>query len=150
MKHLSHIGANGGIVFKYKNTVNLGALIILFLKTKLLARAKHTVGLNASQLALFDVHTVRQMGAVQRHRNDGTFKNIIRTGDDLNVLTRTHIYLAYQKLVGVGMLFDFLDFSGNNIAHGFRQIDNAFNLKSCHNHFVAKFLHRHIYIHIIF
>ena len=55
-----------------------------------------------------------------------------------------------EKLVGVGMLFDFLDFSGNNIAHGFRQIDNAFNLEARHNHFVAKLLHRHIYIHIIF
>ena len=57
------------------------------------------------------------MRAVKSNRNDGSLKDVIGTGNNLNVLVCSDIYLTYLKLVGVGMLFNFFYSPGDDLFH---------------------------------
>ena len=122
--------------------------IIAFLEAQLLSGAEHTVGGDAPQLALFDVHPVGKPGIMEGGGNQRALEHVVRAGDDLHRLLAAHVDLADLQAVGVGVLFQLEDAPRHHVAHRGGQIFHALHLEAAHDHLFTKLLHGNVHVHI--
>ena len=107
-------------------------------------RAEHTVGFNAAQLARLDDNVTGELCNGERCGNECANKNVLRTGNDLNVVSEffARIYLADPHVVGVGVFFHCGYLCNHNVFNVLAQNLKAFDLRSGNGQLVCIFFIR--------
>ena len=114
--------------------------VVLRRHAKLLERAEHTVGLDAAQFALFDLHAARQMRAVQRCGDIVSHMDVPRAGDDLHGLGLTDVDLADPHVVGVFMALHLENFADDHVLEVLVGTLDGLDLRAGERHLVVEFL----------
>ena len=111
----------------------------------------HSAGRHSSQFSGLDSDSILRkraavmsacyLSAVKHYRYLIPFLNIGGSGNDLNSF-RSHIYLTYNQLIRIRMLFNFFNLAHNNLFQIFIQGFETFHLGPAHCHCIAVFLIR--------
>ena len=112
-------------------------------------RAEHAVRWQTAQLALLDVHAVRQMRANHRHGHDLPLRDVLRARDDLDTLLAAHIHLADLQVVRVRMRRDLLDAARDHMVEPLIRADDVFHRHARHREAIRELLRRPVKINII-
>ena len=96
--------------------------------------AHHSVGRNATEFSFFDFNAACKGGVIESGGNHHSFINVLCGGYDLNGFFAADIDLADLELIGIGVFFNFDDFTDNNVGNivGFFIIAFDFGAGHCH------------------
>ena len=117
-EHLLDVLANRGAGRQEQDTVLARIRNAAVGEAQLLERAHHTVGRDAAQLALGDLHAAGQGGLVLCDRADladGVGRHVRCAGYNLNRFALAEVELADFQVVGVRMVNNGKDFAGDNV-----------------------------------
>ena len=96
------------------------------------------------------VERAGNLRSVERYRHVGSFVYVRRAGDDLHRLLAADVHLAYDQLVGVGMLFNLVNAAYDHVFHLAAHVFHRLQVGAGHDHPVAELLGADVYIRIIF
>ena len=113
-------------------------IIMLGGETQLLERAKHSVGEDAPELALFDLHAAGQQGLVQGGGYQIPHMDIPCAGDNLHRLALPHIDLTDPHMVAVRVLLHGENLAHDHVFQGFVQSRHRFHLGAGEGHGLVK------------
>ena len=155
-QHLHCVGAHPGVLRENVDAALRRQWIHVAVGTQLLDGAHHSVGLDASELTLFDLDSFLGKGAavmaagylsaVQNHRNLVPGLDVGRAGDDLNRLPGSDVHLADDQLVRVRMTLDGKDLADNNLFKVFIETLESLHLGAGEGHCVRVLLSRDIQV----
>ena len=110
-----NILSNLTIFLNEENAVCNGIREIMNRQAQFAERAEHAVAFHATQLTLFDFHTVRQFCTAEGNRNDVASLDVWCTGYNLNRLFLSNIDLTNDQMVRVFVRNNRKQLSDDNI-----------------------------------
>ena len=114
--------------------------VVLRRHAELLERAEHTVGLNAAQLALFNLDAAGQVRAGKRGGHIVAHMDVPRAGDDLHGLCLTDVDLQDPHVVGIFVALHFEDLAHGHILEFLVAALDRLDLRAGERHIVVELL----------
>ena len=131
-------GVDGLIVAKNGGGGDGGVGEITLVQTQLIKTAEHTVGLDAPELALFNLHAAGEGGLVLGNGNQIAHMDVPCAGDDLNSLIGANVDLADPHMVGVGVTLQSSDLTHHHVGDLSSQILKTLHLGAGEGHSLRK------------